>query len=128
LMQAVKVKEIMSRKLVTAAENESLAAAAQKMLQSKTSSVLVLSNGKPVGIVTEKDFVKFFAFGVPYDEPLKNHMSRNLITVDEDTSINDARNILVTHRIRHLPVVNKRGEAVGMVTVRDILETVQTLF
>jgi CBS domain-containing protein len=48
-MQAVKVKEIMSRKLVTAAENESLAAAAQKMLQSKTSSVLVLSNGKPVG-------------------------------------------------------------------------------
>ncbi len=127
-MQAVKVKEIMSRKLVTAAENESLAAAAQKMLQSKTSSVLVLSNGKPVGIVTEKDFVVFFAFGVPYDEPLKNHMSRNLVTVDEDTSINDARNILVTHRIRHLPVVNKRGEAVGMVTVRDILETVQTLF
>jgi CBS domain-containing protein len=55
-------------------------------------------------------------------------MSRNLVTVDEDTSINDARNILVTHRIRHLPVVNKRGEAVGMVTVRDILETVQTLF
>jgi CBS domain-containing protein len=98
------------------------------MLQSKTSSVLVLSNGKPVGIVTEKDFVKFFAFGVPSDEPLKNHMSRNLVTVDEDTSINDARNILVAHRIRHLPVVNKRGEAVGMVTVRDILETVQTLF
>jgi len=127
-MQAIKVSEIMSRKLVTASENETLSVAAERMLQSKTSSVLVLSDGKPVGIVTEKDFVKFFAFKVPYDEPLKNHMSRNLVTVDEDTSVNDARNILVTHRIRHLPVVNKNGEAVGMITVRDILESVQTLF
>ncbi|MCS6783975.1 MAG: CBS domain-containing protein, partial [Candidatus Caldarchaeum sp.] len=91
------------------------------------SSVVVLSGKKVVGIVTEKDFVKFFALGVEPEAPVKQFMTRNVIVIREDRSINDARNIMLSNQIRHLPVVNADGELVGMITTRDIIESVVTL-
>lgn len=126
-MQSIKVSEVMSRKLVTAAEEEKLSQIAGKMLESRVSSVVVVSNGKVVGIVTEKDFVKFYAFGVPPESPVKQYMTRNVIVVREDKSINEARNIMVSNNIRHLPVVDVEGRLVGMLTTRDIIESALTL-
>ncbi|MCS6769811.1 MAG: CBS domain-containing protein [Candidatus Caldarchaeum sp.] len=126
-MSSIKVSDIMSRRLITAGEGETLAAVAEKMLGSKVSSVVVISNGKVVGIVTEKDFVKFFTLRVPPDDVVKNHMTRSVITVSENTSVNEAKNIMAANKIRHLPVVDEKGRFVGMVTTRDIVEAVETL-
>ncbi|MDW8063462.1 MAG: CBS domain-containing protein [Candidatus Caldarchaeum sp.] len=126
-MQSIKASEVMSRKLVTATEDEKLSRIAEKMLESRVSSVVVLSGKKVVGIVTEKDFVKFFALGVEPEAPVKQFMTRNVIVIREDRSINDARNIMLSNQIRHLPVVNADGELVGMITTRDIIESVVTL-
>ncbi|MCS7129351.1 MAG: CBS domain-containing protein [Candidatus Caldarchaeum sp.] len=126
-MSSIKVSEIMSRRLITAGEGETLAAVAERMLSSRVSSVVVVSNGKVVGIVTEKDFVKFFTLRVSPDDVVKNHMTRSVITVSENTSVNEAKNIMASNRIRHLPVVDEKGRFVGMVTTRDIVEAVETL-
>lgn len=117
----------MSRRLVTATEDEKLSRIAEKMLEARVSSVVVLSEKKVVGIVTEKDFVKFFALGVQPDAPVNHFMTRNVIVVRDDRSVNDARNIMLSNQIRHLPVVNAEGELVGMLTTRDIIESVVTL-
>ncbi len=126
-MQSIKVSEIMSRRLVTALEDETLLGTAEKMLQSKVSSVVIVSSKGVVGIVTEKDFVKFFALRISPDEPVKKYMTKNVITVKETTSINDAKNIMITQNIRHLPVVDEQGRLVGMVTYRDIVESIEIL-
>ncbi|MEM2094988.1 MAG: CBS domain-containing protein [Candidatus Caldarchaeum sp.] len=126
-MDTIKVSEIMSRKLVTAREDETLAEVGVKMLESKVSSVVITSDDKVEGIVTEKDYVKFFTLRVSPDEKVRNYMTRNVITVKEDVSLNTAKNIMVSNRIRHLPVVDEKGRAVGMVTARDIIESVETL-
>ncbi len=127
LLQAIKVSDIMSRRLVTASEDETLIRTAEKMLQSRVSSVVVVSSSKVVGIVTEKDFVKFFTLRIPPDEPVKNYMTKNVIIVKETTSVNDAKNIMITQNIRHLPVVDEQDRLVGMVTYRDIVESIETL-
>lgn len=127
LLQSIKASEVMSRKVVTATEDEKLSRIAEKMLEARVSSVVVLSGKKVVGIVTEKDFVKFFALGVEPEAPVKQFMTRNVIVIREDRSINDARNIMLSNQIRHLPVVNADGELVGMITTRDIIESVVTL-
>ncbi|MEM4280596.1 MAG: CBS domain-containing protein [Candidatus Caldarchaeum sp.] len=126
-MQSIKVSEIMSRKLVTASEDDTLSQVAEKMLQGRVSSVVIVSGKKVVGIVTEKDFVKFFALRLSGDEPVKLHMTRNVITVKMTTSVNDAKNIIVSQKIRHLPVVDQEGELVGIVTARDLVESIETL-
>ncbi|MEM4303140.1 MAG: CBS domain-containing protein [Candidatus Caldarchaeum sp.] len=126
-MQSIKVSEIMSRKLVTASEDDTLSQVAEKMLQGRVSSVVIVSGKKVVGIVTEKDFVKFFALRLSGDESVKLHMTRNVITVKMTTSVNDAKNIIVSQKIRHLPVVDQEGELVGIVTARDLVESIETL-
>ncbi|MDJ0273197.1 MAG: CBS domain-containing protein [Candidatus Caldarchaeum sp.] len=126
-MLGVKVSEIMSRRLVTAKGEEKLSDIAEKMIQYKVSSVVVVSDGKVVGIVTEKDFVKFFALRVDYDSKISEYMTRDVIVVREDASLNEAKNIMVSNNIRHLPVVDRDNNLVGMITVRDIVESVETL-
>ncbi|MEM4301444.1 MAG: CBS domain-containing protein [Candidatus Caldarchaeum sp.] len=126
-MLGVKVSEIMSRRLVTAKGGEKLSDIAEKMIQYKVSSVVVVSDGKVVGIVTEKDFVKFFALRVDYDSKISEYMTRDVIVVREDASLNEAKNIMVSNNIRHLPVVDRDNNLVGMITVRDIVESVETL-
>lgn len=126
-MLGVKVSEIMSRRVVTAKGDEKLSDIAEKMIQSKVSSVVVVSDGKVAGIVTEKDFVKFFALRVDYDSKISDYMTREVIVVREDASLNEAKNIMVSNNIRHLPVVDRNNNLVGMITVRDIVESVETL-
>lgn len=126
-MLGVKVSEIMSRRLVTAKGEEKLSDIAEKMIQYKVSSVVVVSDGKVVGIVTEKDFVKFFALRVDYDSKISEYMTRDVIVVREDASLNEAKNIMISNNIRHLPVVDRDNNLVGMITVRDIVESVETL-
>ncbi|MEM1948027.1 MAG: CBS domain-containing protein [Candidatus Caldarchaeum sp.] len=126
-MQSIKVSEIMSRKLVTAREDEKVAEVAEKMLHARVSSVVIMSDDNVAGIVTEKDFVKFFALRVQHHAPIKLFMTRDVITIREDKSVNDARNIMLSNNIRHLPVVNTEGKLVGMLTTRDIIESVLTL-
>jgi len=51
---------------------------------------------------------------------VKNHMTPNPITIDPQTSIFEALNLLRKHRIRQLPVVED-GKLVGLITERDLL-------
>ncbi|MEM0349195.1 MAG: CBS domain-containing protein [Candidatus Caldarchaeum sp.] len=126
-MLEVKVSEIMSRRVVTANADEKLSDIAEKMIQSKVSSVVIVSDGKVAGIVTEKDFVKFFALRVDYDSKVSDYMTRNVIVVREYASLNEAKNIMISNNIRHLPVVDRGNNLVGMITIRDIVESVETL-
>jgi acetoin utilization protein AcuB len=52
---------------------------------------------------------------------IKDFMSTNVVTVNEDTSVHDARKIMEAHKIRRLPVMRK-GNLVGLVTLRMLLE------
>jgi acetoin utilization protein AcuB len=52
---------------------------------------------------------------------IKDFMSTNVVAVDENTTLHDARKIMEAHKIRRLPVM-KRGKLVGLVTLRMLLE------
>jgi acetoin utilization protein AcuB len=52
---------------------------------------------------------------------VKDLMSTNVVAVDEDTSVHDAKKIMEAHKIRRLPVMRK-GKLVGLVTLRMLLE------
>jgi acetoin utilization protein AcuB len=52
---------------------------------------------------------------------IKDFMSTNVVAVDENTTLHDARKIMDAHKIRRLPVM-KRGKLVGLVTLRMLLE------
>ena len=103
---------------VTLPQTASVADAKQKMQQYKIGGIPIIDQeNRLIGIVTNRDL----RFEKDNSRPIKEVMTqRNLITVDESTSLNDAEAILQKHKIEKLPVVSKEDKLVGLITFRDI--------
>ncbi len=112
----IPVKEVMSRNVITFREDTPIEEIAQT-LSSKhiTGAPVVTSDGHVVGIVSEVDvFTK--KGGVARDI-----MSPHVITVTEDTGIDEAARLLAGERIRRVPVI-KGGKMVGLLSRSDVLD------
>jgi CBS domain-containing protein len=119
---AVPVVEVMSKKPVTVTPDTPLDEVARTMAVRDVGSVIVISNGRAVGIVTEKDIVtKVVTKGVqPSGVMVKDIMSSPLKTVGPMTEVLEAAKLMSANKIRRLPVV-QNGELVGIVTENTIL-------
>jgi CBS domain-containing protein len=115
----VRISAIMTQAAVTDRPDDDLAAAARKMWEQQTGSLLVLEGEDLVGIVTERDVLRAVATGTPLDTPVAEVMSKDLITVEPGTSLREAARIMTEKWIRHLPVL-EAGRLVGVVSQRDL--------
>jgi len=115
----VRISAIMTRAALTDRPDDDLAAAARKMWEQQTGSLLVLEGEELVGIITERDVLRAVATGTPLDTPVSELMSRDLITVEPGTSLREAARIMTEKWIRHLPVL-EAGRLVGVVSQRDL--------
>ena len=107
----------MIRNPITLDEEKTVRYAKQLMEQYSIGGLPVLSKGKLVGIITKRDI----RFESDLNTLVKNRMtSKNLITVDSDTSNEDAKKILQKHRIERLLVVDKKNNLDGLITVKDL--------
>lgn len=74
-------------------------------------------NGKLVGIVTNRDMI----FETDYDRRISEVMTKdNLITAPENTTVEEAKEILKKHKIEKLPLVDANGFLKGLITMKDI--------
>jgi CBS domain-containing protein len=123
------VREIMSSPVITVDHNQSIVEAAELMERGDVGAVIVMEEGKPLGILTEHDIViRVVAKGFnPMAVKAKEVMSTPLRTVEPDLSITDAARIMSRYKIRRLGVVYK-GELTGIVTSRDIMGVTPELF
>jgi IMP dehydrogenase len=89
--------------------------------QHKISGLPVVQGKQLVGIVTNRDL----RFENNLDQPIKNIMTplERLITVKENTSLEEARSLMHKHRIERVMVVNDAFELRGLMTVKDILKS-----
>lgn len=119
----MKVKELMrNRNLKSVLPEDTLAMAAKMMNWSDTRHLPVVSNGKVVGVLTEKDILKYRAEtgGLGGFDPVERFMSKPPQVISPQGDVADAAAVMVARRIGCLPVVAD-GELVGMLTRTDIL-------
>ncbi|MEG1964792.1 MAG: IMP dehydrogenase [Oscillospiraceae bacterium] len=96
--------------------------AEELMAKYKISGVPVCENGKLVGIITNRDLKFLDTFNVK----IKDVMTRgNLITAPVGTTLKGAQEILRTHKIEKLPIVDNEGKLKGLITIKDIEKAVQ---
>lgn len=116
----MKVGDIMTKEVKTGASDDSFTDVAKVMRENHISSVIVMDDGGPAGIVTERDIVGLVAAGLdPTATRVGERMTSDLATVTSKTDIAEAAQIMAERRIRHLPVV-ERGKLVGIVSIRDL--------
>ena len=121
-MKKILVKEIMRHDiLVTAKPDEKVIDAVEKMAKYKVGSVVIIDDGKVLGIITERDIINLVASKKDLNEKLEFYMTKAPITIYFDENLEKAIQIMKEKNIRHLPVVNKEGKLIGMISARDII-------
>jgi len=116
----MQVGEIMKSDVKTADAEQTFSDVARLLHEHAISSVIVMDDEQPAGIVTERDIVNVVAEGLdPRSVKVGERMSRNLDTVEPRTDIAEAAEHMARLKIRHLPVV-EHGRLVGIISVRDL--------
>jgi CBS domain-containing protein len=116
-----KVKDIMTKDVVSISVERSVFEAAELMCFSQLGCLVVVDGEVPVGIVTERDIVRrVVARKSPLDTKVSKVMSKSLITVDPDASLREAARLTSSNKIRRLPV-SKDNKLVGIVGAADFV-------
>lgn len=140
----------MRKNVITVRDNDNIQEVANVLLENKISGVPVVDEGhRVVGIITEGDLIyqakkfKIPAFveilgGVFYfEQPWKiekdlrkmvatravDIMSSNIIKVEEDTPVEEIATIMVEKQVNRVPVVNREGKLVGIISRQDLIRT-----
>src|ERR687885_1501733 len=126
-MAASMVRDIMTKDMVMIDHDKTAMEAAKIMTEKGISSVFVVRDNNPIGIVTERDFIKkICARGLPVTQvKVGDIMSEILTTADPETPIDVAVQRMVNHKIRRLPITDS-GKLVGIVTVTDLAKHLRT--
>ena len=116
------VGEVMSQSVVTAVPSETVAAAATRMSEHTVGSVVVTDGDRPIGILTERDLVRFAASGGdPEGTKVAEWMTEAPFTLEPEASAGAAFARLSEYGYRHIPVV-RDGALVGIVSMRDLMK------
>ena len=112
----------MTREVITADENTSVTKISEDMEATGIGSVVITSEGKPVGIVTDRDMaIKVILNDRETSEiKAKEIMSSPLLTIEPEASVEHACELLAKNEIRRMSVM-ENDELVGIISVRNIL-------
>ena len=117
----IKVKDLMSKSVVTAKPHNSVATIKEKMTKHKLNSIPVVSTQKePVGVVSAADIVTVEKAGLPVSRIMTEHV----YTVPGYDDISVAARIMRNHKIHHLMVTNDK-QLVGIISSFDLLKLVE---
>ena len=125
-MEFLRVTEAMSRSIVTVEEGASVAEASLSMYNKREGCAIVLRQGKPFGIVTDRDVTwKVAGKGLdPKNVKVAEIMSTPLITIDADADLSEAAKTMKKHKIWRLAVI-KEGTLQGVLTAADIANSLE---
>jgi CBS domain-containing protein len=115
------VRSVMSASPVTAGPDTTVREAARLLADADVGALPVVTDGKLVGIVTDRDLVvRVLAAGRDLETPIGEIASSDLCTVTPDTPLEEAARLLGEAQVRRLPVVSEDGRLVGIVTQADL--------
>jgi predicted transcriptional regulator len=91
-------------------------------MQQENVGVVVVEDGYVAGIITDRDIALKLALGESkLGTPVKEIMTKDVITIWDDQGVFNATQYMIGHKIRRLPIINRADRLIGMVTSDDLL-------
>ncbi|MGQ9585512.1 MAG: CBS domain-containing protein [Anaerolineae bacterium] len=119
LAYQLKIKQVMTTPVVTVTPDIRMSELKEVLRTKRISGTPVLEKGRLVGIVSIEDLIKALERGET-ESPVREKMTRNLITVQAEDSVIEAVKRFAQYRVGRLPVVNEEGLLVGILTGGDV--------
>jgi CBS domain-containing protein len=121
----MRVREVMTGEVVTAAPDATVREVAELMRERNVGSVVLVDDGGvPVGFITDRDLaVSVVADAREPGDRVAAHASSPVVTAEPEMDVSEAAELMVGHAIRRLPIVDA-GRLVGILTLDDL--TVRT--
>ena len=118
----IPVRDIMTRPVITADADLDILSAAKIMGSANVGSLIVVSESKATGILTERDLVKkVIAKGVdPRSVLVGDVMSAPVVSIEPEASLHDAASLMLRSRVKRLPVISN-GKLLGIITDTDLV-------
>ncbi len=132
------IRNFMTKHVITIDAEESMPKAIQLLKQHKINMMPVMHEGKLVGVVTDRDLkeaspsqatdLEVHELKYLLDKiKIKNIMTREVITVPPDLTIEETAEILLNYDISGAPVIDDQGEMVGIITSSDLYKALIAL-
>jgi CBS domain-containing protein len=98
--------------------------AVAKMVEANVGALLVYEGEMLAGIVTERDYLRRVAVQGRDERttPVREVMTRELVYVGPEASIDECMAVMTERRIRHLPVLGDEREVLGIVSIGDVVK------
>ena len=121
------VREVMTSNPRCVSPNDSIQVAARIMREEDTGVVPIVENGKPVGVVTDRDIaIRVVAEGRDGGTRVSDVMSSSrLATLRPDADVNEAMERMADEQVRRIPIVDDRGSLIGIVAQADVVRKVR---
>lgn len=114
------IRDVMTPNPRTLSPDDSIQSAARIMRDEDTGVVPVVENGRPVGVVTDRDIVvRAVAEDGGLNRPVREIVTSDLVSADPDMDTRTAAELMSEHQVRRLPVV-ENDRLVGIVSLGDL--------
>jgi CBS domain-containing protein len=122
------IRPILKKKegvIFSVAPSDSVQVAIATMAEKQVGALLVISGGKIVGIVSERDYARkvFLKGRSSPNTTVAEIMTSPVIAVSPEHSVGDCMAIITEHRIRHLPVL-ENDRLVGVISIGDLVNSI----
>jgi CBS domain-containing protein len=114
-----------SQEIWSIAPDDSVFEALEMMAEKNVSGLLILENSKLIGIFTERDYARKLILKGRSSKKTKvsEMMTKNILYVKTQNTIEDCMTLMTDKRIRHLPVIDS-GRLIGIVTIGDLVKQI----
>ncbi|MFN4041066.1 MAG: CBS domain-containing protein [Brevundimonas sp.] len=117
----MKVRDLMTRDVHVARPEDTLQEVARRMADGDFGFVPVADGEQLVGTLTDRDIaVRAVASGAMPTATVGEFVSRNALTVRDDEDLKAALDLMASRQIRRVPVIDKNGRLVGVVSLGDL--------
>lgn len=118
----MKAKDIQSKDLIIVKEETSIWEVAKLMKENDIGFIPISNENKITGIITDRDIVcNAIANKSELDKPIKDYMTKKIISVNEDDNISKTLNTMRKNKVKRVLVQNNNKKLVGIVSFSDIL-------
>lgn len=130
MLKTTHVRDFMAASLVTFSPDTEILAAIAELVDKRISGAPVVDNrGNLVGLLSEQDCLKVAleaGYYQSYGGPVSQYMSKDVVTVDADTSVLDLAQRFINEPYRRFPVMDG-NQLVGQISRRDVLRALKAL-